>query len=92
LRLQDSVDSDGDQTNNGIRLFLTLEKPDQSTEDITIDIESGTSLGSSFIINNGTKYSKLLDMKVSILDGDLDLVGSRINWSFKDVVMIQNLS
>jgi hypothetical protein len=89
--LQDSIEISDDTTQNGIILTLDLEKPDGSVEAIEITIPSGTSLGTSTIINDGEKYSKLIDAKVSLIEDDFEMVGSRVNWSYKDVVVIQNI-
>jgi len=97
LRLDDSINDEyiddiaNLTTRNGIYLSLTLELPDGSEEVQEILIPSGTASGTSFEIGNGTLYSAVTDMVVKLNNSDVTMVGSRIDWSVQDLVMIQNI-
>ena len=78
-------------TSNGIRLTINLLKVDGSTSTETIDISSGTQAGYSVQITNDTDYIGVNSMYVSLIDGDSSIIGSRVDWSLQDMIIIQNL-
>jgi hypothetical protein len=80
------------QTNNGIQLSIQLLKSDDSIVTETVSIPSGTNAGSSIQVGTSTNYTEILDMNVSLIEGDAVVVGSRVDWSIQDIVLIQNIS
>lgn len=78
-------------TSNGIRLTINLLKVDGSTTIETIDISSGTQAGYSVQITSDVDYVGVNSIYVSLIDGDSSIIGSRVDWSLQDMVIIQNL-
>lgn len=91
--LSGSIGSTTETTQNGVNITLTLEKPDGTIETLAPQsIPAGTVLGTSLSVNSGVLYKKIIDMQVELIDGDLDIIGSRVNWSEKDIIFIQNIA
>lgn len=96
LRLDQSVTGiasvGSGQTNNGIQITLQIQKSDESIVTETVSIPSGTAAGYSIQIGTATDYIEILDMSVSLIENDAIIVGSRVDWSLQDVVLIQNIT
>ena len=89
--LNNSIGSVTNATQNGINLTMILQKSNGENDTITIPVPAGTAMGTSIPVNSSTKYIKLLDMSVSLIDGDVSIIGSRVNWSYMDVIFLQNI-
>ena len=88
--LGEDISTDLTKTNNGVNLILELYKSDNSIEIVQVQINKGTPVGTAIKIGNGP-YIGIKDMKVELLDGQIEKIGNTINWSITDRIIYKIL-
>jgi hypothetical protein len=89
--LGEDITTDLTKTNNGINLILELYKSDNSIETVELEINKGTPVGTATRIGNNL-YTGIKDMKVELIEGQIEKIGNTINWSIADKIYIQNIN
>lgn len=90
IQLEDDITNTLGETQNGIRLILDLLKTDNTVETVEVEVPKGQPAGSSISIGDSL-YKQIKDMRVELLDGQVELIGNRVNWSIQDRIYIQNV-
>lgn len=89
--LGEDIMTDLTKTNNGVKLILELYKPNNSIEIVELEVNKGTPVGTAIKIGNNL-YTGIKDMKIELIDGQIEKIGNTINWSITDKIYIQNIN